>query len=691
MEESSRELELSYMRGQALLNQDTAATDKGGGDPKVAAGCTLSALSVETEMGRQMPGVAMQMAGAVPHGAFRGNVVAGDGADGDARQRQAASRSVTLNALQSAPCGPSPLFLTNGHAPCGAPGAVGRPLERAAADAGGSRAALGGATLDDVLVLVLPFLDFASTLRLSLACKAGRAAALAARLLEVRVMTWNARSNSGEHKFTETRVGSVQRHQLWFSPDGEPGRLEVAAAVIRREDPALIALQEDTEEMVDSLIKELNGTKGGRRYGRYPEAGCGRRSLDEAELVEHPPGCRMPPLPEGGAKRYTGAEWELNSVLYDRALFFPLAAGRFIWRDGKDEKEHNGRVAVRTLTWTLLRPTRQVQRPAPPVLFCSTHLEAGHSTAGSGPTGARAKLRSVLVVQECIRRLLLGQAKGLARLPPEDLPDPRTLIFVSGDFNMQKTSFTFRVLHCENMRSYDGGGGVFDENGLDVHGIAFPPDERFSLRDTFYAWMEDVRDKLQWRCTHTRRGVEEVPLSKDQRKQENVGMGAVDDKHDFWRYDDTPRETHNTQRTGGHSGSTWHDFQGRRRAQQISEAMAKQSRHQTANPRGAVGHQRHIDHIAFGRNARDRIFVRQCHVALHISSAHLARTPWRVPRACLGCSQCLGRGVFASDHFPVLADVTICLARPDELIALPAADNEPDSWDERYPTSDDGY
>ena len=34
MEESSRELELSYMRGQALLNQDTAATDKGGGTPR---------------------------------------------------------------------------------------------------------------------------------------------------------------------------------------------------------------------------------------------------------------------------------------------------------------------------------------------------------------------------------------------------------------------------------------------------------------------------------------------------------------------------------------------------------------------------------------------------------------------------------------------------------------------------------
>lgn len=136
-----------------------------------------------------------------------------------------------------------------------------------------------------------------------------------------------------------------------------------------------------------------------------------------------------------------------------------------------------------------------------------------------------------------------------------------------------------------------------------------------------------------------------------------------------------------TVRTGGVDGTTWHNWGGAERSHEISEAMkASGVQHRTralggsggsaggpgggsggaggGGGDGARGHQRHIDAILLSEQ-------------VWVSGGARVRRAWVDASACrsrkgacaagLGadCDQCFGKGSWASDHLPVLADVLL--------------------------------
>lgn len=65
-------------------------------------------------------------------------------------------------------------------------------------------------------------------------------------------------------------------------------------------------------------------------------------------------------------------------------------------------------------------------------------------------------------------------------------------------------------------------------------------------------------------------------------------------------------------RTGGVAGTTWHNWGGPAQSIETSNAMRAQTTHRMAadDTDGALGHERHIDHIYVCRTAADRGAVR---------------------------------------------------------------------------------
>ena len=139
-----------------------------------------------------------------------------------------------------------------------------------------------------------------------------------------RIMTWNIRWKGGERK-----LGG------WDWED----RLPVIDKIIQRENPDVLLLQEDTEDMTADLL--FTGF------------------IDQYHLAS-----RHTPVFLGG-KRSTRdrCNHELCGIFWKKGLYECVTSGCYEWSSPKTEW-------VNVFTWVLLEG-------AHPLLVCNTHLECG--------------------------------------------------------------------------------------------------------------------------------------------------------------------------------------------------------------------------------------------------------------------------------------------------------------------------
>ena len=529
---------------------------------------------------------------------------------------------------------------------------------------------------DDLLASILSRLPRTSLLRALASCK--RLASLGGRLGAVaplRIVTFNAKNN-GENRFTGQPRGEGCRAWAFRCPV-----LADSLATLR---PTVVGLQEDDAGMRRDLFatKALHST-GLRAFPPAPGPGTPPRSrviLGEAEARDE--------------KAVSGRPaWEQGSILYDSNLLELVQGGGFAWVDGRGvctcafteraECEHclslraagpraENRMVVKVnhhlipCTWTLLR--WKAAPPLPPAtaaalreplsvpviregagyptgpaaaldsigcfLVLNTHLEAGHNHLADIP----AKKRSLTLIRESRDRLLAWFGPGLP-------------YFITGDFNAQKV----QGYHKDFM----------GKNGMDKSAIG-----RERMLDVFDALAQDSRHA---RCPIGLRAHDNVTTDRFVRATLNERGCSTDARAGV--------------RTGGCNGTTWHDFVGTWGAERVSDAMALQCQHRTdaEGLTGAVGHQRHIDHILLPEVASlsGRVRVSQAWVETSACrrKGHCPAEPGREPSYGKPPAEwrkrgkgeeherepcCAEHGCWASDHFPVAADLWLFFTPDDD-------------------------
>lgn len=381
-----------------------------------------------------------------------------------------------------------------------------------------------------------------------------------------------------------------------------PLRKRAVAAALAQLRPSVCAFQEDDAPMVrdlfaDQLLHDLP-------YKMYPQPGDSdtpRELLGEAEHCDTVGGA--------AATRFERAAWEQGSIVWDDSVLMCVDAGAFEWRDGRAYEEaatlpplaEQAKQHMIPCTWTLLRwraaqdAFGDTDTSSGCFLVVCTHFEAGHGWNTDVP----AKARSATLLS-----LALGRLRGrFGHAMPAVL---------MGDFNAQKVQGFYRRLLGES--------GFADDR--QAPGCA--------LIDAFDAWQHD--------CLRHSDGEDTVEAPP------NGTIGAP------W----APRV-----RTGGCNGTTWHNWGGRRRAMSTSCAMAKQCQHRMdLEHSSAQGHQRHIDHVLLcaDNSMRGRVRVQKAWVDVGAA----CRTPRCLKYPEGGkCDGCDGRGTWGSDHFPVLAHLSL--------------------------------
>ena len=546
----------------------------------------------------------------------------------------------------------------------------------------------------------------------------------------VRVMTWNLKNNDPDpaNRFAN-QPGANERGGGWHWHV----RCPIVARSVQRDAPHVLYLQEDLGCMASELMcaREMRESHAAE-YRCYPPP---VRSLRAADALakkrrvllspsETDPLCGADALDEAIANALrTGARWEQCSVWWRDDAFEALDAGQFEWIDGRTRARLRGSAgsvpgsvpgSVVAFTWVLLRlkgdergsgmvkgVTRSIDKR---IVACSTHVEAGHDWNDDVP----AKRNSAICVRACVRRIQDRHGR--------DVP-----IVVGGDFNMQKIQQHYRLLtgegagisrglvnvsgnlQSETARATGKGGGGGGGSPAASPPAASPPRKR------------------KW----------DLDEERADRASELVDVFAcLDADNPNARFD----RKHRGVRSGGHAGTTWHGWEGPAHAEMISNTIAKHCKHNaqlgwwdpgentgggtgdggvggwyaskrrrgwgrddlpgvggghggtvggargTSSNRvaGAVGHQRHIDHVfvARGDGVRDdtrgdvqcrarcvRAFVRvdtnsetfrrrgesRC-----ACGAHAVGGPMSDACACHDVD-----GVWASDHFPVAADLRL--------------------------------
>ena len=630
-------------------------------------------------------------------------------------------------------------------------------------------------------------------------------------LRAVRVMTWNLKNNDPD----------PARRFAKQPGEGEAGggwhwhvRVPVVARVIQREKPHFLCLQEDTRAMCRELLcaEEMTTARSARssssatadadssptptRYACFPSptssrpgAGDGEASGSSATLLEANddfPFCDAPCAVATRVAREAslGARWERCSVWWDTDAFAFEDGGQFEWVDGRTLRarvngETHRRWGARMIpfTWVKLEAidrappsidaARSSRRPSRgvAVIVGSAPREAGHDWMEDCP----AKRDSARCVRAAVGLL---QRRFGERVP----------IFVAGDFNAQKTQLHRRLLTGE-------GAGI--SRGFELDDAA--KDAAKTTTEKTRATSASERPEKEKAFSTTKKGFfrsDSFASSSPRRTRgdgdEGSPPGESFDRESFdaeRRRDlvdvfdalaeDNPRARFESLdkgvRSGGHRGTTWHDWRGPDWACMISSTMAKHAKHHSqltffdraevegsdeeklfsatetwgrgarserrhrpapgaarrefflgggfggsvggagsfSNPHrralGAVGHQRHIDHVyvARGDGVRDssrddvqiRVRVVRARVVVDCASAD-ARAPGeslcacgfasaamragtapfavaeadedgnslfdsrgegRVQRTC----SCGERGVWASDHFPVVCDARV--------------------------------
>ena len=197
------------------------------------------------------------------------------------------------------------------------------------------------------------------------------------------IMTWNIRWKGGERK-----LGG------WDWDD----RLPVIDSVIQRENPDILLLQEDTEDMTADLL--FTGF------------------IDQYHLSP----THIPVFL--GDKRSTRdrCNHELCGIFWKKGLYECVASGCYEWSSPKTDW-------VNVFTWVLLNG-------AHPLLVCNTHLECG--------LGQLHKQDNSKMVRHII---------GLLQQQFEGIP-----FLLGGDFNTDKSGFDYKLLTGGDLHTFKLGG-----------------------------------------------------------------------------------------------------------------------------------------------------------------------------------------------------------------------------------------
>ena len=547
-------------------------------------------------------------------------------------------------------------------------------------------------------------------------------------------MTWNLKNNDPDPaaRFAN-QPGANERGGGWHWHV----RCPIVARSVQRDAPHVLCLQEDLGCMASELMCAREMREEGydaAEYRCYPPPVRSLRDADAASRArrvllspsETDPLCAGDAIDETIANALReGARWEQNSVWWRDDAFEAIDAGQFEWIDGRTRARLRGSVpgsvpgnvpgSVVTFTWVLLRlkgdergggmakgVTRSIDKR---IVACSTHVEAGHDWNDDVP----AKRNSAICVRACVRRI-------------QDLHGRDVPIVVGGDFNMQKIQQHYRLLTgagagisrglsnvsgnlssgTANRATGKGGGGGGGGGGspADAPG-ASPP-----------------RKQREW----------DLDEERADRASELVDVfDCLDADNPIARFD----RKHRGVRSGGHAGTTWHGWEGPAHAEMISNTIAKHCKHNAqlgwwdpgelgdgpgdggfhsfkrrrgwgrddrpgvggghggavggargtpsgTRVAGAVGHQRHIDHVfvARGDGVRDdtradvqcRARCVRAYVRVDTNSETFRR---RGESRCACGAYAVGGpmsetcachdvdGVWASDHFPVVADLRL--------------------------------
>ena len=596
---------------------------------------------------------------------------------------------------------------------------------------------------DEVLSWCLRGLPMLDLLSAAATCRRLRAAAAVDRdgardddrdVRLLRVVTWNLKNNDPDpaRRFAnQPGAGEADGGWHWHS------RLPVVARVAQREAPDVLCLQEDMRSMSRELMASTEMSEPGAiRYRCYPSPSLAAPA-PERELLEASDDafdCDAPgEVSREIAARARGGRWEQCGVWWREDAFELVDAGQFEWVDGRALRaarrlvESEGMEKLRNassvdahmcpMTWTALRLRRRRgrvdDRRAPAtrprlLIACSTHIEAGHDWNEDCP----AKRDSA----RCVRA-----AVGiLQRRFGADVP-----VVVAGDFNMQKVQLHRRLLTGEgagmtrSMRLHSAARANASES---VSSKKMSPPEGDDGSGAGPSRVgPDADDDAAGR-----------DVAADFRRDLVDVFDALDDDNPDARFEPLDAGV----RTGGHRGTTWHSWRGPDWACMISSTIAKHSKHHAQlafenreelldddgedraagiiarrRPRGqkdhgvigghcgkiggvgvvnarrgAVGHQRHIDHVyvARGEGVRDdrRVDVQirarvvaarvvtdsasedvrrpgepKCACGAALAASREDRPPWS-PAVIRRCA-CGPRGVWGSDHFPVEADIRV--------------------------------
>ena len=403
-------------------------------------------------------------------------------------------------------------------------------------------------------------------------------------------------------------------------------RSAVAAAVAARA-PAVLCLQEDKDAMLTGLFATSALAHSTLRC--FPQPGQRFEDAPVLALPEDPPGADAPPPASAPPP------WERCCVLWDDALLQCVHAGQFRWRDGRvvlQGRQEGQREHFLPLTWLLLRWRAHVDGRAGCFLVLNAHFEAGHHWLNDVP----AKLRSAALFSAAASAL---RARFGAHVP----------MVAAGDFNMQKTQLSYRMLvghpsigmlpsHTPAVRLAAAARVPVPDAPCEI-----AAEHLASFVDAFDAWMHD--------CPHLDDNVAPaVPAPNG-----TVGVPAA-----------------LLARTGGHDGTTWHAFVNAASAVAVSNSMRDtQVQHRSmadGADGGARGHQRHIDAIMLcaaasvrgaARVRAARVLARrtQCGFTGGCALLRLRGDVGDEEEEEVAC--CSGEGGWGSDHFPLVADVTL--------------------------------
>ena len=248
---------------------------------------------------------------------------------------------------------------------------------------------------DELLLLILKPLDMRDLLVAKASCR--RLHRLTNGLMHpLRVMTWNVRQKGTER---------VNHGWDWNQ------RLPVVDAVIGREDPDVLLLQEDDVEMTADLMN----TTALKKYHSFPNP---ENDLVKTEILgdNH----------LFNSKYASRCKNELCGIYWKRDGYKYVKGGRYEWVSQRTNW-------VNMLNWVLLQGKT-------PLLVCNTHLE-------SGLEQSHREYNSKMV----------RQAIGLLR-KRHSCP-----FLVGGDFNTNKKGFDYKLLTGGELHSFQLGGNPTED------------------------------------------------------------------------------------------------------------------------------------------------------------------------------------------------------------------------------------